>query len=595
MNSKLIRQRFLQFFKDNNHHVLPSTSLVPENETDNSVLFNTAGVQPIVPYILAGSHPKGSRLASIQKCLRTNDIDDIGDNTHATFFEMMGNWSIGDYFKKEAINFSFKLLIEGFELNPARLYVTVFEGDENASRDEYSYGVWAELFKSAGQNPEHHIFYMSAKTNWWPQPKADDTYTGPTGPDTEMFYDVIGTTKITSKSDFIAADDAQHIVEIWNDVFMEFRKENGKIVGKLEKQNVDTGSGFERIAMVLQGKNNIFDTDIFEPVMRHIQENSTDFVMKKARIVADHMRSATFLISDGVIPTNSDRGYILRRLIRRAVVNMRAINFTDWRKIVDLFVEQYKDVYSHLNAPEIIKIISEEESKFVRALDEGLKQFEKIVTSTKTCTPEDVFNLYQNYGFPIEMTAEMAREKGITVDIKSVTELIHAHQEISKKGSEQKFKGGLSGTGTQETKYHTATHLLHQALRDVLGEHIGQKGSNINPERLRFDFSHTAKMTDEEKQKVESIVNEKIRAALPVNKIILPKEQAIKTGAIHFFAEKYGDEVSVYYIGDNIESAYSKEFCGGPHVSNTNELGVFKIAKEEAVSAGVRRIKATLS
>jgi len=595
MNSKTIRTRFLQFFEKHGHYVLESAPLVPENETDNSVLFNTAGVQPLVPYILSGSHPRGSRLASIQKCVRTNDIDDIGDNTHATFFEMMGNWSIGDYFKKDAINFSFKLLIEGFELDPARLYVTVFEGDDNAPKDEESYAIWAKLFTSVGQNPEHHIFYMSAKTNWWPQPKADDTYTGPTGPDTEMFYDVIGDTRITSKQDFIAADDKQFIVEIWNDVFMEFRKEQGKIVGKLEKQNVDTGSGFERIAMVLQGKNNIFDTDIFAPVMKHIQASSTQYVQKKARIVADHMRSAMFIISDGVIPTNSDRGYILRRLIRRAIVNSKALGFTAWHNIIELFVEQYKTTYTNLHVEDITKVIADEESKFVRALDEGLRQFDKTIAVHKTCTPEDAFNLYQNYGFPIEMTAEMAKEQGISIDIKAVQELVSAHQEVSKKGSDKKFKGGLAGTGTEETKYHTATHLLHQALRDVLGEHVSQKGSNINPERLRFDFSHTAKMTDEEKKKVESIVNEKIAASMPVQNIVLPKQDAIATGALHFFADKYGDEVSVYFIGDTIETAYSKEFCGGPHVSNTSELGTFTIGKEEAVSAGVRRIKATLS
>ncbi len=595
MNSKTIRQRFLQFFKNNNHHVLASTSLVPQNETDNSVLFNTAGVQPIVPFILAGSHPKGHRLASIQKCVRTNDIDDIGDNTHATFFEMMGNWSIGDYFKKEAIEFSFRLLIDEFELSPARLYVTVFEGDENAPRDEYSYSIWEKLFRDAGQNPEHHIFYMGAKTNWWPQPKADDTYSGPTGPDTEMFYDAIGTTVIKSKQDFIAADDKQQVVEIWNDVFMEFRKENGKIVEKLQKQNVDTGSGFERMAMVLQGKNNIFDTDIFSGVIQHIESSSIKHVLKKARIIADHIRSSLFIISDGVTPSNSDRGYILRRLLRRAIVNSRAIGFSAWPQIIDIFVEQYSDVYSNLDGAYIKKVITEEETKFLKALDEGLRQFDKITGANQKLSPEDVFNLYQNYGFPIEMTVEMAKEKGISVDIKMVNELFNKHQEISKQGSDKKFKGGLSGTGAEEVRYHTATHLLHQALRDVLGNHIGQKGSNINPERLRFDFSHNAKMTDDEKRRVEDIVNEKIRQAIPVNMVVLPLAEAEKTGALHFFGEKYGDSVNVYFIGDSIESAYSKEFCGGPHVKNTSELGIFKIAKEEAVSAGVRRIKATLS
>ncbi len=595
MNSETIRQKFLKFFEKHQHYVLESAPLVSQNGTDTSVLFNTAGVQPIVPFILAGSHPHGPRLASIQKCVRTDDIDDIGDNTHATFFEMMGNWSIGDYFKKEAIQFSFDLLVKEFGLDPARLYVTVFEGDENAPKDEESYSIWEALFKNAGQNPEHHIFYMGAKTNWWPQPKSNDTYTGPTGPDTEMFYDVFGGTQITTKADFITADDAQKIVEIWNDVFMEFRKENGKIVGKLEKQNVDTGSGFERMSMVLQGKHSIFDTDIFSAVMDYIKTESTNYVEKKARIIADHFRSSMFIISDGVIPSNSDQGYILRRLVRRAIVAARFIGLSNWAPIVDVFVKQYGNVYNNLHSSEIKKVISEEEAKFLRALDEGLRQFDKTIVTHKKLTPEDVFNLHQNYGFPIEMTAEMAKEKGILIDIKQVNELMQEHQAISKKGSDKKFKGGLSGTGEQEIKYHTATHLLHQALRDVLGDSIGQKGSNINPERLRFDFSHATKMTEDEKKKVEDIVNEKIQATLPVHKIILPKQEALQTGALHFFAEKYGEEVSVYYIGDSIESAYSKEFCGGPHVANTSELGTFKIVKEEAVSAGVRRIKATLS
>lgn len=586
MTSAEIRKRFLDFFAKRGHAIIPSASLVPEN--DPSVLFNTAGMQPLVPYLLGEKHPLGTRLANFQKCVRTVDIDDIGDNTHATFFEMMGNWSLGDYFKKEAINWSYELLTnkeEGFGIDPQRLYVTCFEGDENAPRDEESAAIWKEIFEKHGVTGER-IYFMPAKNNWW-QPGPN----GPCGPDTEMFYDVTGQlTNGLTKEAYLKADDEQKVVEIWNDVFMEFIKKDDKVVGKLEKKNVDTGSGFERVTMVLQGKTNIFDTDIFAKILGKIDEFTTLQNEKARRIVADHIRTSVMLISDGVIPSNSDQGYILRRLLRRAVrfADVLGMKHGSLFWIAQAAIDTYADIYPQIKAKaeEIKKEIDQEEQKFRKTLDLGLKQFEK---------GENPFVLFTSYGFPFELTKELAKEKGISIDEAAFNEEMKKHQNLSRAGSEQKFKGGLGDTSEKSLEYHTATHLLHQALRDVLGNHVSQKGSNITPERLRFDFTHTGKMTDEEKKKVEAIVNEKIQAALPMQVATLSKEDAEKTGALHFFGDKYGETVTVYYVGNNLESAYSKEFCGGPHVKNTSELkGTFRIQKEEAVSAGVRRIKAVL-
>lgn len=589
MKSSEIRSRFLNFFKERGHAILPSASLVPEN--DPSVLFNTAGMQPLVPYLLGEKHPLGTRLANIQKCVRTGDIDEIGDNTHATFFEMMGNWSLGDYFKKEAIEWSFELLTNkeiGFGLDPQRLYVTSFEGNDDAPKDTESAEIWRNIFEKAGVTGER-IYFMPAKNNWW---SAGDN--GPCGPDTEMFYDLTGThTSGMTKEEYLLADDKQEVVEIWNDVFMEYLKKDGVVVGKLASQNVDTGSGFERVTAVLQGKNNIFDTDIFEAVMSEAGK-ITDNV-KSQRIISDHMRTAVFMIADGVLPSNTDQGYILRRLIRRAVFNTttRALSRESVVSIVDALVSTYSSVYENIptQKEKIVDEIVKESEKFAKTIEQGTKEFEKMASSGTI----DAFTLFSSYGFPIDMTIELGKQKGVVVDEEKFKEEFKKHQELSRVGAEQKFKGGLAGTGEMEVKYHTATHLLHQALRDVLGSTVQQKGSNITAERLRFDFTHPQKMTDEEKKKVEDIVNEKIQAKLPVQKVVMKKEDAEKTGALHFFGDKYGDEVSVYFIGDSLESAYSKEFCGGPHVTNTGELGVFRIAKEEAVSAGVRRIKAVLS
>lgn len=591
MTSAEVRKRFLAFFEKNGHAIIPSASLIPEN--DPSVLFNTAGMQPLVPYLLGEKHPLGTRLANLQKCVRTGDIDDIGDKTHATFFEMMGNWSLGDYFKREAITWSFELLTskdEGFGLDPARLYVTCFEGDANAPRDDESASIWKDIFEKNGVAGER-IYFMPAKNNWW---SAGDN--GPCGPDTEMFYDLSGTlTSGMTKEQYLKADEEQKVVEIWNDVFMEYVKKDGKVVGKLPKKNVDTGSGFERVCAVLQGKDNIFDTDIFSPIMEIASSVSSD--IRKQRIISDHMRTAIFMIADGVTPSNTDRGYILRRLIRRAVFN------TDAKKIdtevISQFVEVVAQVYDYVHESIVLQrsgikdVLVAESEKFAKTLDQGVREFEKL--NHKKISGEEAFTLFSSYGFPIDLTVELAKQRGGSVDIARFNEEFKKHQDLSRAGAEQKFKGGLGDTSEMSLKYHTTTHLLHQALRQVLGAHVSQKGSNITAERLRFDFTHTAKMTDEEKKRVEEIVNTQIKAGLPVHRVEMPKAEAEKTGALHFFGDKYGDVVSVYYIGDSMETAFSKEFCGGPHVENIGSLGTFKIQKEEAVSAGVRRIKAVLS
>ncbi len=602
MQSSEIRKRFLAFFEKRGHAIIPSASLVPEN--DPSVLFNTAGMQPLVPYLLGEKHPLGTRLANFQKCVRTGDIDDIGDNTHATFFEMMGNWSLGDYFKKDAINWSFELLTskeEGFGLDPQRLYVTCFEGDENAPRDEESASIWKDIFEKNGVTGER-IYFMPAKNNWW---SPGDN--GPCGPDTEMFYDLTGEfTKGMTKDEYLKADDAQKVVEIWNDVFMEYLKKDGKVIGKLDRQNVDTGSGFERITMTLQGKTNIFDTDIFSKVMSVAKTLTGE--LKNQRIISDHMRTAVFMIADGVTPSNTDQGYILRRLIRRAVfkTDKRNLSRESVTSLVEAILSTYEGVYQNLHTQKdfIIDEISKEAERFAKTIEQGVLErvFERIIKVSingtpedKTVSPSEVFNLYASYGYPFELIKEIAKEKGLMIDEAQFQIALKKHQDLSRSGSEQKFKGGLAGTGVIETRYHTATHLLHKALREVLGTHVSQKGSNITSERLRFDFTHPAKMTDEEKKKVEDIVNAQIKAGLTVHKVVMPKAEAEKTGALHFFGDKYGDMVSVYYMGDSIEGAFSKEFCGGPHVENTKELGVFKIQKEEAVAQGIRRIKAVLS
>ncbi|TAK57285.1 alanine--tRNA ligase [Patescibacteria group bacterium] len=609
MRSDEIRSRFLKFFEKRGHAIIPAAPLVPEN--DPSVLFNTAGMQPLVPYLMGGKHPAGTRLADSQKCVRTIDIDEVGDSTHCTFFEMLGNWSLGDYFKEDAIRWSYEFLTnktEGLGLDPTRLYVTVFAGDENAEKDTEAFDIW----KKVGV-PENRIYFKGADSNWWPAVKnGKDSWTGPTGPCSEMFYDVTekGLGDMTVE-EYNQADAKQQVVEVWNDVFMEFEKKEGKIVGKLAQKNVDTGAGLERLCMVLQKTDSVFDTDLFDTILGKVNEFSISDDVRVKRIVADHIRTAVFLIGDGVLPSNTDQGYVLRRILRRAVrfADVLGMKHGSLFWLAGAVIEKFGPVYGNLSekAEYIKKEVDTEEQKFRKTLEQGLKEFNNVTTVQlnkqpflKMLDPQAVFRLYTSYGFPFELIVEIAKERGFDVDDLAFRRDMEAHQSLSRAGAEKKFKGGLADTDEMSLKYHTATHLLHQALRDVLGTHVQQKGSNITAERLRFDFAHTAKMTDDEKKKVEDIVNEKISAGLPMQVVELDKSEAEKVGALHFFGDKYGEKVTVYFIGDSVQTAYSKEFCGGPHVKNTLELAgpegkwKFKIAKEEAVSAGVRRIKAVL-
>ena len=578
-----IRNKYLNFFKSHGHAVIPSAPLIPEN--DPSVLFTTAGMQPLVPYLLGEPHPAGTRLTDYQKCVRTNDIDEVGDNRHLTYFEMLGNWSLGDYFKEESIQMSYDFLTKELRIPAEKLSVTCFAGDEDCARDEVTASCW----KKAGI-PEERIYYFGKDDNWW---IAGET--GPCGPDTEMFYD---TGKPKCSPECNPSCGCGKYVEIWNNVFMEFYKdENGKY-SKLKQHNVDTGLGLERMTMLLEGKETPFETELFAPIMDKLVELQKVDNIASRRIVAEHLRSSMMIICDGGRPSNVDRGYILRRLIRRMVrhMNKLQISLDELSTLIDINVENLKEMYPALetNRDTIKTVILEEKDKFVKTLEKGEKEFAKEIETVKeqgqNIVPgKMVFRLYDTYGFPPEVTEELAAENGMKIDKEKFEKLFKEHQEKSRAGSEQKFKGGLASTGEMETKYHTATHLLNAALKQVLGAHVHQRGSNITAERMRFDFSHPAKMTDEEKQKTEDLVNEWISQAIPVEHLEMKKEDAIKMGAEAMFIEKYGDIVSVYKIGD-----VSLELCGGPHVSNTSELGHFKIKKEESSSSGVRRIKAIL-
>lgn len=578
-----IRNKYLNFFKNHGHVVIPSAPLIPEN--DPSVLFTTAGMQPLVPYLLGEPHPAGTRLTDYQKCVRTNDIDEVGDNRHLTYFEMLGNWSLGDYFKEESIQMSYDFLTKELGIPVEKLSVTCFAGDEDCARDEVTASCW----KKAGI-PEERIYYFGKDDNWW---IAGET--GPCGPDTEMFYD---TGKPKCSPECNPSCGCGKYVEIWNNVFMEFYKdENGKY-SKLKQHNVDTGLGLERMTMLLEGKETPFETELFAPIMDKLVELQKVDNIASRRIVAEHLRSSMMIICDGGRPSNVDRGYILRRLIRRMVrhMNKLQISLDELSTLIDINVENLKEIYPALEAnKETIKnVILEEKDKFIKTLEKGEKEFAKEVGQVKeqgkNIVPgKVVFRLYDTYGFPPEVTEELATENGMKIDKEGFDKLFKEHQEKSRAGSEQKFKGGLASTGEMETKYHTATHLLNAALKQVLGSHVHQRGSNITAERMRFDFSHPAKMTDEEKQKTEDLVNEWITEAIPVEHLEMKKDDAIKMGAEAMFIEKYGDIVSVYKIGD-----VSIELCGGPHVSNTSELGHFKIKKEESSSSGIRRIKAIL-
>ena len=583
-----IRNKYLDFFKRHEHAVIPSAPLIPEN--DPSVLFTTAGMQPLVPYLLGEKHPEGTRLTDFQKCLRTNDIDEVGDNRHLTYFEMLGNWSLGDYFKEESIAMSFEFLTKELGIPVEKLSVTCFAGDEDCQRDEVTASCW----KKAGI-PEDRIYYFGKDDNWWIAGEE-----GPCGPDTEMFYD---TGKPKCSENCNPSCGCGKYVEIWNNVFMEFFKTKDGKYTKLKQHNVDTGLGLERMTMLLQGKETPFDTELFKPVMDKLQElaGENDSIESR-RIVAEHLRASMMIIQDGGLPSNVDRGYILRRLIRRMVRHLRKlqINLNELEELIDLNIDTLKEMYPelHQNSNKIQSVIIEEKDKFEKTLERGEREFNKIVNRMKnegqdTISGQDLFTLYETYGFPPEVTQDLAREAGLKVDTTEFDKLFKEHQEKSRMGSEQKFKGGLAGTGEQEVRYHTATHLLNAALKVILGKDVHQKGSNITPERMRFDFSCDHKLTDEEKKKVEDLVNEWISRGLDVKCEEMKKDDAIKSGAECMFIEKYPDIVTVYSIGNDKETV-SKELCGGPHVKNTSELGHFKIKKEEASSAGVRRIKAIL-
>lgn len=577
-----IRNKFLEFFKKHNHTIIPSAPLIPEN--DPSVLFTTAGMQPLVPYLLGEKHPGGKRIADYQKCVRTVDIDSVGDNRHLTYFEMLGNWSLGDYFKKEAIAMSYKFLTEELGIDPEKLSVTCFAGDADAPKDIEAFGAW----KNAGI-PEERIYFYGKEDNWWIAGEE-----GPCGPDTEMYLD---TGKPACSENCQPSCNCGKYVEIWNNVFMEYYKSKDGIK-KLEQKNVDTGLGLERMAMLLQKVETPFDTELFKPVMEELEKLEKIDDIKSRRIVAEHLRSSIMIIADGGRPSNIDRGYVLRRLIRRMTRHMSKlqIDLENISDLIGLTINNLNEMYPELQTKrDIIKnVIIEEKDKFIKTLGHGEKEFEKVINKLEqenknVIDGKTIFKLYETYGFPPEITADLAQEKGYKIDLTEFDKLFKEHQEKSRLGSEQKFKGGLAEQNEITTAYHTATHLLHQALRNVLGDHVKQSGSNITTERLRFDFSHPEKMTPEQIKQVEDIVNEQIKRDLNVVSEEMPLEEAKKSGAIGLFENKYGDTVKVYTIGD-----FSKEICGGPHVKHTGELGHFKIKKEESSSAGIRRIKAIL-
>ena len=593
MTSKELRQKYLEFFKAKGHTIIPSASLIPEN--DPTVLFTTAGMHPLAPYLMGEKHPGGRRLASAQKCIRTGDIDEVGNPTHHTFFEMLGNWSLGDYFKKEAIELSWEFLTSPawLGLDKNRLAVSVFKGDSDAPFDQEAHDIWKNIIGV----PEEKIARLPKKNNWW----GPAGLTGPCGPDTEMFYWAGEADKIPASFN----DDNPLWIEIWNDVFMQYNKTAAGTYEPLKQKNVDTGLGLERILAVINGYGDDYKTDLFKNIISRIERLSnkaygTDQEITKAmRIIADHLKAATFIMGDdrGVAPSNLGQGYIVRRLIRRAIRYGRQLGIKEesWTKeIAKVVAHDYQEVYPELrrNINKVIEQLTEEEAKFKKTLELGLKEFEKLGVEGKI-SGNQAFNLYQTYGFPLEIIEELAKEKSLTVDAAAFAKELEKHQKLSRTASAGMFKGGLADASEATVKYHTAAHLLLAALRKVLGDQVIQKGSNITAERLRFDFAHPGKMSDEEKQKAEELVNGAIKQDLPVTGEELTLNQARTKGAHGIFDAKYGEKVTVYTIGD--ETLYfSKEICGGPHVEHTGILGHFKIQKEESSSAGVRRIKAIL-
>ena len=580
-----LRDKYIEFFESKGHVRVPSAPVVPEN--DPSVLFNTAGMQPLVPYLKGQPHPYGKRLCDYQKCVRTNDLDSIGDTTHHTFFEMLGNWSLGDYFKKDAVNWSFEFLTKWLGIPVEKLAVTVFKGNDFVEKDIETANYWM-----ACGIPEERIAY-TVEDNWWPNMEL----TGLCGPDTEIFY-----WRSEEEAPTVFDPEDERWVEIWNNVFMQYMHEEDGSFTELPSKNVDTGMGMERVTAILEGYTDNYKSSIWKDVIAKIEEVSGlsyESSERAMRIIADHLRCAVFISADpaGIKPSNTDQGYILRRLLRRVIRYARGLNIaidSNWEEqiavcIMDKYKKYYPEIEANYNV--VLDVLKTEKIKFNRTLEKGLKEFEKVSShiDSGVMDKDTAFRLYDTFGFPLELTVELASEKGITVDEQGFVEKFKEHQEKSRAGSEQKFKGGLAGNGEMETKYHTATHLLNAALKVVVGPNVHQKGSNITAERMRFDFSCDHKLSDEEKAKAEELVNKWIEAAIDVEANEMKKEDAINSGAECMFIEKYPDMVTVYTIGD-----VSKELCGGPHVKNTSELGKFKIKKEEASSAGVRRIKAIL-
>ena len=587
-----LRKMYIDFFVSKGHKQISGASLIPEN--DPTVLFTTAGMHPLVPYILGAEHPQGRRLTDYQKCIRTGDIDSVGDPHHLTFFEMLGNWSLGDYFKEEAIEYSYEFLTKVLGIDPEKISVTVFAGDDEVPRDEIAASKW----KSLGI-PEERIYYKGREDNWW-GPAGE---TGPCGPDSEMFYD---TGRPKCGPDCGPGCSCGKYFEIWNDVFMGYRKEADGTYHEMERKCIDTGMGIERTVAVLNGKKSVYETEIFSGLLRGIEAlcskkyGADEEDDKSMRIIADHTRTSVFILGDqkGVAPSNVGQGYILRRLIRRAVRHAKKLGIdkqflSELSKIV---IAQYGTPYPELveHSEFIDHELIKEEEKFSDTLVKGEREFDKMLPNllkgnSRVISGRLAFKLYDTYGFPIELTEELAKEDGFTVDIEGFNAAFQKHQELSRAGAEQQFKGGLADHSEQTTALHTATHLLHAALRKVLGTHVGQKGSNITAERLRFDFTHPEPMTKEQVKEVEDLVNEQIKRDLPVTVETMTLEEARESGAIAFFDSKYGEKVTVYTIGD-----FSKEVCGGPHVTHTGDMGHFRILKEQSSSAGVRRIKAVL-
>lgn len=589
MTANELRRKYVDFFIERGHKEIASASLLPEN--DPTVLFTTAGMHPLVPYLLGERHPQGRRLTDIQKCVRTGDIDEVGDDTHLTFFEMLGNWSLGDYFKKEAISMSFDFLTQNLNIPIERLAVTVFEGDDLVSRDTESETIWREKGLDEGQ-----IYYYGREDNWW----GPAGQTGPCGPDTEIFYDM---GKERCSDNCGPSCKCGKYVEIWNNVFMQYNKEVDGSFTELAQKNVDTGMGLERVLTIFNGKTNVYDTELFIPVMNGINEIlknlHTEMPVKDKRIICEHIRAVSFILGDPqkINPSNTEQGYILRRLIRRMIrlFKKAGINENLLCDLAGVIIAQYKDIYLELGENEefIIEQLQKEYEIFTKTLDTGLKKAERYLGNIGKhgiLSGELAFKLYETYGFPIEFTVELAKEKNYTVDMETFQNKFSDHQNKSRQGAGDKFRGGLSDNSTQPTRLHTATHLLNGALRRVLGDGIYQKGSNITPERLRFDFSFDRKVTTDELEEITRIVNEAIEKKIDVTLEEMTVNEAHQAGAIGVFNSKYKERVKVYTI-----KGYSSEICGGPHAKNTSELGFFKIIKEEASSAGVRRIKAMIT